>query len=67
MRPRGLPAVLAIGVLAVACQSNPPDGVLGEGSQAPPFALPSADGTTVRLDDFLGDRAVLLYFSMGPG
>jgi hypothetical protein len=64
---RSLPLALAITALATACRSDPQDGPLDEGSRAPGFALPSTDGSTVRLQDFLGDRAVLLYFSMGPG
>jgi hypothetical protein len=56
-----------VAMLAIACQSKAPNEALQEGSQAPGFALPSPDGSIVRLDDFLGDRAILLYFSMGPG
>jgi AhpC/TSA family len=62
------PYLLAVfGLLAAACVSPPPDGPLAEGSDAPSFALPSAEGTTVRLTDYLGKKPVLLYFSMGPG
>ncbi len=37
------------------------------GSVAPAFTLPSAEGGSVSLADFRGHKAVLLYFSMGPG
>lgn len=62
------------GLLLVACQAS--DGVstsptvtrgLVEGELAPSFELPAADGGDVRLSDYLGERPVLLYFSMGPG
>jgi peroxiredoxin Q/BCP len=32
------------------------------GDRAPEFALPDASGTTVRLSDFRGKKAVVLYF-----
>ncbi|MCS6942876.1 MAG: peroxiredoxin [Geminocystis sp.] len=32
------------------------------GDKAPDFALPSADGKIVRLSDFLGKKAVVLFF-----
>ncbi len=32
------------------------------GDHAPDFALPNANGETVRLSDFLGKRSVVLYF-----
>ena len=37
------------------------------GNNAPEFSLSSANGDEVSLDDYLGHRPVLLYFSMGPG
>lgn len=40
---------------------------LAEGDAAPPFSLPAADGRTVSLQDYRGKKAVLLFFSMGPG
>jgi cytochrome oxidase Cu insertion factor (SCO1/SenC/PrrC family) len=38
-----------------------------EGNSAPAFTLPSAQGGEVSLQDYMGQRPVLLYFSMGPG
>jgi len=35
---------------------------LAVGDRAPDFALPSATGATVRLSDFRGKKAVVLYF-----
>jgi len=35
---------------------------LAVGDRAPDFALPDADGRTVRLSDFQGRKAVVLYF-----
>jgi cytochrome oxidase Cu insertion factor (SCO1/SenC/PrrC family) len=37
------------------------------GAPAPNFSLPSAQGGTISLAGFHGRKAVLLYFSMGPG
>jgi hypothetical protein len=41
--------------------------LLRVGAEAPPFTLPSPDDESVSLEDYRGRRAVLLYFSMGPG
>lgn len=38
------------------------DVMPAEGAPAPGFALPSTDGGTVSLDDFKGQRNVVLYF-----
>lgn len=53
-------------LVAIACQPEEPLS-LREGKKAPDFSLPSAAGDRVSLSDFRGERAVLLYFSMGPG
>ncbi|MBA3553120.1 MAG: redoxin domain-containing protein [Actinobacteria bacterium] len=37
------------------------------GGQAPNFTLRSAQGETISLADYRGEKPVLLYFSMGPG
>lgn len=39
----------------------------GVGAEAPTFSLASADAGTVSLEDYIGRKLVLLYFSMGPG
>jgi hypothetical protein len=41
--------------------------VIKEGDTAPAFALLASDGGEVSLSEFRGKKAVLLYFSMGPG
>ena len=38
------------------------NGGIGVGDQAPDFALPDGAGKTVRLTDFRGKKAVVLYF-----
>ncbi len=40
---------------------------LKAGDEAPAFSLPSVSGDDVSLAEFRGKKAVLLYFSMGPG
>lgn len=67
---RVLAVAVAALLLLVACNgSGPRDDAagLGVGDRAPRFALPSASGADVSLDDFVGKKPVLLYFSMGPG
>jgi hypothetical protein len=68
---RILVLAVALGVLGVACQA-PRDGAtpsistLKEGDAAPDFTLTSPS-SEISLADYRGERAVLLYFSMGPG
>lgn len=73
---RGLLPILMIGLVAgVACSqpSGPPPPDSDEnstsmvGKPAPDFSLPAAGGGKVSLGDYRGKKAVLLYFSMGPG
>lgn len=71
---RWIYALLAGLLLVAAGCSNTSNGsstgaksALEVGDEAPAFALPSADGETVDLDDYRGERPVLMYFSMGPG
>jgi hypothetical protein len=53
------------------CSEPPPDQPSGDrlevGEPAPNFELKSASGDDVSLDRLIEKRAVLLYFSMGPG
>ncbi len=63
-------ALLSFG--SACSESAPPKGdsgasVIKEGDTAPAFALPASDGSEVSLSEFRGKKAVLLYFSMGPG
>lgn len=65
---------IALGLALPACQgddrpASPETSASGlrEGQIAPDFELPSVDGGEVRLGDYRHEKAVLLYFSMGPG
>ena len=52
--------------LLVACGGGAPEeGAVGV--KAPDFTLPASDGTTVSLDDYVGQKPVLLYFHMAVG
>ena len=64
---RSLVILLPLLLLAVACSRQGGPSKLEEGAAAPDFRLPSAEGGEVALRDFRGEKAVLLYFSMGPG
>ena len=74
MRPKWLSLLATALVLVVmagaACgnRSTPAKtAALRVGDAAPAFTLPSAEGGPVSLAQFRGRKAVLLYFSMGPG
>lgn len=63
---------LTLAFVAGACASGrapieQPGGAPDVGDEAPRFSLTSAAGTPVSLADYMGQRPVLLYFSMGPG
>jgi len=66
-----LPVLLLVALtLAAACGGG--DDVregplIPEGSVAPDFTLPAVSGETVSLNDYAGEKNVLLYFSMGYG
>jgi len=67
-----LTLALVIGGAACSTSSTPPPDGEGTssslvGNAAPDFTLPTAGGSSVSLSDYKGKKAVLLYFSMGPG
>ena len=66
-----LVAGLALALVSASCKKAPEatrsSGPIKVGAVAPGFSLPSADGRSVSLSDFIGKKPVLLYFSMGPG
>ena len=59
-------AFAAICLLAISCASGPASSgtsaAAPHGGGAPDFALPSLDGTTVRLSDYAGKSVVLIDF-----
>lgn len=56
-------AVLGSLALPLAAQtSQPPSSTLKVGDKAPDFTLPSTDGGTVHLADYLGKSTVVLAF-----
>jgi hypothetical protein len=65
MKPTSL--LIPLMLLVPACQADQGPLKLKEGETAPDFTLPSGHGGRVSLGDYRGERAVLLYFSMGPG
>lgn len=67
----GAAALMLMGSACIGGAASP-GGAAGPstprvGAPAPPFSLASAQGATVSLSEFRGHKAVLLYFSMGPG
>jgi hypothetical protein len=65
--------LIALMTVGAACSesSRPADEddaiTLRQGDAAPDFSLPISEGKTLSLSEFRGKKAVLLYFSMGPG
>lgn len=62
---------VALVLFSAACQEETSSPVtdasaLKVGREAPGFTLKSPDAD-ISLDDYRGERPVLLYFSMGPG
>lgn len=51
----------ALGV-CLAAQSQPPSTTLKTGDKAPDFTLPSTDGGTIHLADYIGKSTVVLAF-----
>jgi hypothetical protein len=66
---RVIAAVLLVPVtsLAACSEGGSQSSTAGVGAAAPRFSLASADGGTISLEDYVGHKPVLLYFSMGPG
>lgn len=65
-------SVVMAGAVACSPQRPPADAKQATwsslvGKPAPDFTLPAAGGQEVSLSDYSGEKAVLLYFSMGPG
>ncbi len=54
-----------VAILITACGT--PESGLEAGDRAPNFSLLAADGDTVSLSDYRGERPVLLYFHMALG
>ena len=59
---RLLLAAMACGSTLLAQGSAPPSSTLKVGDKAPDFTLPSTDGGTVHLADFIGKSTVVLAF-----
>ena len=56
-------AIIGGFALPLAAQTNqPPSTTLKVGDKAPDFTLPSTDGGTVHLADYLGKSSVVLAF-----
>jgi hypothetical protein len=64
---RYVPLAVAMALTASCAGGSAEEPSLAEGDRAPAFTLPSAAGEDVALSDFVGEKPVLLYFSMGPG
>jgi len=60
-------ALLVTSCSTGAPATSTPSQELAVGDDAPDFTLPEAGGGSVSLTEELGERPMLLYFSMGPG
>ncbi|MEX0985446.1 MAG: hypothetical protein WD096_10425 [Actinomycetota bacterium] len=60
-------ALLVTSCSTGAPATSTPSQELSVGDDAPDFTLPEAGGSSVSLTEKLGERPMLLYFSMGPG
>ena len=54
-------------LLLAACGGAAGDEYLAAGDKAPDFTLPDTAGGTYTLSEHLGEKPVLLYFSMADG
>ena len=64
LRPAAVALLLTLLLLALTgCVSAPASSA----PQAPAFTLPSAGGGEVSLNDYVGEKPVLLYFHMAVG
>ena len=59
---RILLAAIACGSAVLAQDSAQPSSTLKVGDKAPDFTLPSTDGGTVHLADFIGKSTIVLAF-----
>jgi hypothetical protein len=62
----GLVALVALAIVLSACSGGSP-GEIAVGSPAPDFSLPTSDGGSVALSDYVGAKPALLYFHMALG
>jgi hypothetical protein len=67
----GVALLVTLALVGVACGTGQPattgEGPVRVGAMAPGFTLSSAQSGTISLADYRSHKAVLLYFSMGPG
>lgn len=62
----GLILLVTLAVILPACSGGAPVE-FSVGSPAPVFSLPTSDGGTVALSDYVGTKPALLYFHMALG
>ncbi len=62
-----LTAALILGAACGGANNGAGSTLVSEGSLAPDFTLPAANGDATTLSDYAGEKYVLLYFSMGYG
>jgi hypothetical protein len=62
----GLILLMMLAVILPACSGGTP-AEFAVGSPAPAFSLPTSDGGSVALSDYVGTKPALLYFHMALG